>query len=369
MLRILVMTKRQYTGRDILDDRFGRLRELPLQLALKGHTVRGLCLSYVNKKEGFFLDGPVCWYSINATPLKFPGLIRFLKVARAHAAKSDIIWACSDSIYGIIGYGLSKIYKIPLVFDLYDNFESFLTARLPVVKQLYRYVVKKCNTVTCVSPPLAKLVTAYGRKKRTIILENAVRKDLFLPLNRDKCRENLNLPQNARIIGTAGALQSNRGIKILFDAFNIIKNKYPDLHLAVAGPRDIRIPRNTRIHDLGVLPFERVPILINAMDVSVVCNLENAFGYYCFPQKTREIMACNIPIVAANVGSMKELFKDRLEWLYEPSDVQSLIRVLENRFHDRTTHYAPPPSWSDLAQIFEKILVQIHDENEKNESS
>jgi hypothetical protein len=60
---------------------------------------------------------------------------------------------------------------------------------------------------------------------------------------------------------------------------------------------------------------------------------------------------------------MKELFKDRPEWLYEPGDVQSLIKVLENRIHDRTTHYAPLPSWSDLAQILEKILIQIQNED------
>jgi glycosyltransferase involved in cell wall biosynthesis len=362
LLRVLVLTKRQYTGKDIVDDQFGRLRELPLVLALKGPTVHGLCLSYAQKKEGLFLDGPVCWHSINASFLKLPGLIRFLRAAQAYASKSDVIWACSDSIYGIIGYGLSKLHNIPMVFDLYDNFESFFLGRLPVIKQIYRYVVKESDAVTCVSGPLAELVKSYGRKKRTVVLENAVRKDLFLPLNSKECRENLKLPQNVRIIGTAGALQSNRGIRILFDAFNIIKNKYPDLHLAVAGPRDIRIPRNARVHDLGVLPFERVPVFLNALDVSIVCNLKNSFGNYCFPQKTREIMACNVPIIAANVGSMKELFENRQEWLYEPGNVQSLVRALENRLHDRTTHYAPLPSWSDLAQILEKILIQLQNE-------
>jgi glycosyltransferase involved in cell wall biosynthesis len=261
-----------------------------------------------------------------------------------------------------MGYGLSRQYGVPLVFDLYDNFEFFLMASLPVIKQLYRYVVKRSDAITCASAPLARLVNSYGRKKKTTIVENAVRKDLFFPLNKEKCRENLSLPQNVRIIGTAGALQSNRGIKILFDAFNIIKNKYPDLHLAVAGPRDIKIPRNARIHDLGILPFERVPLFLNALDVSIVCNLKNAFGNYCFPQKTREIMACNIPIVAANVGSMGELFKNHTEWLFEPGDIESLVRALENRFHDRTTHYAPPPSWSNLAQILEKILIQLKNE-------
>ena len=45
-MRILVLTKRQYMGMDLLDDRFGRFRELPLELARLGHQVHGLCLSY-----------------------------------------------------------------------------------------------------------------------------------------------------------------------------------------------------------------------------------------------------------------------------------------------------------------------------------
>ena len=65
-------------NKDLLDDRFGRFREIPLALAQKGHRVQGLCLSYRSKTEGLFLDGPVCWQSINATRLMLPGLIRFI---------------------------------------------------------------------------------------------------------------------------------------------------------------------------------------------------------------------------------------------------------------------------------------------------
>ena len=50
-MRILVLTKRQYMGKDLLDDRFGRFRELPLELARLGHQVHGLCLSYRARNE------------------------------------------------------------------------------------------------------------------------------------------------------------------------------------------------------------------------------------------------------------------------------------------------------------------------------
>ena len=108
-------------------------------------------------------------------------------------------------------------------------------------------------------------------------------------------------------MGTAGALHENRGIHHLFEAFALLKEEYANLHLALAGPRrkSMRIPSDPLIHDLGELPLDEVPAFLNALDVAVVCNLDNDFGRYCFPQKAREIMACDVPIIAARVGSMK----------------------------------------------------------------
>jgi hypothetical protein len=145
MLKILVITKRQYTNKDLLDDRFGRLRELPLELALRGHEVYGLCLSYRKKKNKRVLDGSVNWESINAGTMMIPGLLEFIKRAGQLTPKVDAIWACSDSIYGIIGYMLSSKYNIPFIFDLYDNFEYFLMAKLPIIKQLYRLAVRSSS--------------------------------------------------------------------------------------------------------------------------------------------------------------------------------------------------------------------------------
>jgi teichuronic acid biosynthesis glycosyltransferase TuaC len=128
-MKILVITKRQYMNKDLLNDRFGRFREIPLALAEKGHEVVGLCLSYQARKERRVQDGSVYWKSINATKSKSPGLLRFLLEASLIARKSDVIWACSDSFYGVIGCVLGKIYRVPMVFDIYDNFGNFAVAR------------------------------------------------------------------------------------------------------------------------------------------------------------------------------------------------------------------------------------------------
>jgi glycosyltransferase involved in cell wall biosynthesis len=358
-LRILVLTKRQYTNRDLLDDRFGRIHELPLTLAIRGHRVWGLCLSYKKKPEGKTLDGPVVWESVNAGPLKITGLLRFILRAASLAPQADIIWACSDSFYGIIGYWLSRRFHIPLVFDLYDNFEYFLVGRIPLIRDFYRRVLRKSDAVTCVSRPLARLVQSYGRNGPVHVLENGVPKDLFKPLDKVLCRKALHLPQDGRIVGTAGAIFRNRGIMTLFKAFERLESKHQDLNLALAGPRDVEIPSHPRVHDMGTLSYENIPHFLSALDIGVICNRQDAFGSYCFPQKAREMMACGVPLVAARVGSMEGLLADHSSWLFKPEDESDLARAIEHRLNDRSTEYGRIPSWADLGEALEALLLQL----------
>jgi glycosyltransferase involved in cell wall biosynthesis len=293
-MRILVLTKRQYMRKDLIDDRFGRFREIPLNLSRSGHQVMGLCLSYAHRNKGWIKDERVWWKSINASKLKIFGVIYFLFEALKFAKKSDVIWACSDSLYGVIGCLVAKITKKPVVFDIYDNFGEFYIARLPVMKQLYHWAIRHSDAITCLSEPFKELLRhKYGRFKRVYTIEFAVRGDLFKPLNKKKCREILQLPPDAQIIGTAGGLYIIRDTDLLIDAFIYLKDKYFDLHLALAGPLDneLQIPEDTRIHYLGVLPFEKVPCLMNSLDIAVVCYADDNYGKYCFPQKTREFLS------------------------------------------------------------------------------
>ena len=361
-MQILVLSKRQYMNKDLIDDRYGRFREIPLALAQMGHQVNGICLSYRLKSEGRFDDESVLWESINLGKTKILGLRRLLNRASHYAKSVDVIWACSDSIYGIFGSLLSAKYSTPLVFDLYDNFEFYLAAKLPIIKQLYRHAVSSCSAVTCVSRPLAELVNTYREKENVVVLENAVRDDLFFPMDKESCRADLMLPPNCRLVGTAGSLEDSRGIRCLFGAFDILKDRYPDLHLVLAGPRKGNLPRADQIHDLGVIALEQVPLLLNALDVAVICNRNSEFGKYCFPQKATEIMACDVPLIAARVGSMAGLFKDHPEWLFTPDSARDLAVVLEHRLVHRNTDYTNVFSWKNAAEVLEKVMVNLKQE-------
>jgi teichuronic acid biosynthesis glycosyltransferase TuaC len=369
-LKILVLTKRQYMGKDLLDDHFGRFRELPLELARLGHDVRGLCFSYHAKSEGKCVDGDgssgsgVTWDSVNLLNGYLPQIERYtrraLQICREFCP--DIIWACSDAYHAIFGNWLAKRVGARCVIDLYDNFEAFNASRIPGVLPLFRRAVKAADGGTAFSRRLADHVArTYMRSKPISVIESGARPDLFYPRERAECRQYFGLPQDAEIIGTAGALDSSRGIEALFEAFERLSAEARDIHLALAGPRDHKqtIPVGPRIHDFNSLRHEEVSTFVNALDVAVVCYRHSAQGEYSFPQKAYEIIACRVPLVAAAVGSMNELLENYPDCLYEPENSASLADTIRHQLQAKTVIDMPIPSWADSAKQLSDFFQQI----------
>jgi len=370
-MNILFLSKRQYTGKDLLDDRFGRIRELSLGLANLGHNVEGLCLSYKEKKIGHFKDilkgteAMVDWYSYNAGKIKPLGFLCYAKksLLKIEQFDPDIILACSDTLYAILGVWLAKKTGKHSVIDLYDNFEYFQSSKIPGVLFLFNRAVKNADGITVVSNPLARKISLhYNTNTLMDVLVNGVRTDIFFPRDRTESRKHFNLPQDAQFIGIAGSLFRDRGVSIVFDGFSELSKEYKNFHLALAGPLDryTKIPNHSNIHYLGDLSLNEVPLLLNALDVAIICNRDNLFGRYCFPQKLYEIIACKIPLVAARVGTVEELLAGYPECMFNPNDLMSFMNAIRFQINTPTLFDIEIKTWVDLAKELEMFLEKVY---------
>lgn len=371
-MRILVLTKRQYMNKDLIDDRYGRFREIPLALTARGHEVLGICLSYRRRPEKEILDSNVThrrgvrWQSMNAGPLLLPGLMSYIRrVFRVvREFKPHIVLACSDGIYGILGVWVGRMTNTRCIFDLYDNFESFGSTRYTGLLPIYRWAVRNADGVLCVSAPLReKVVSEYQRTLPTLVVENGVRTDIFYSRDMNECRKRLGLPTESIIIGTAGALHQNRGIDALWRGYERLASEDTRIHLAFAGSRDrhTRIPSGPRVHDFGILPPAEVPFLINSLDVAVICNLDSEFGRYCFPQKAYEALSCHKSLVAANVGAMKAMLANYPDNLFTPGDPEDLARAIKRQIEETRAPDIPVPTWDYLADKLDIFMQSICD--------
>jgi len=360
-VKILVVCKRQYSDKDLLEDRFGRLYELPRELARQGHSVRVCALSYRRRREE---DVPkpddlgVQWRSVNALP---QGLLRhsqWLDTATSRW-RPDVVWASSDMLQAVLAAQWAIKRDVPYVIDLYDNYESFGLSRLPGLAGAFRSACRRAHALTTVSHTLSKHVREHYHVACPVhVVVNGVDTKIFRPLDKHSSRAALGLPVDARIIGTAGALTSSRGISDLFDGFTHLAQGAQDLWLVHAGPTDwtVRRYRHPRIIDLGRLTHVKVPQVLASLDVGVVCNRSSMFGRYCFPLKLHEMLAMQIPLVATAIGDVAQVLRNHASCLYEPGDVE----MLADRISTQLAHPSVPaihiPTWRDCAITLDSAL-------------
>jgi glycosyltransferase involved in cell wall biosynthesis len=132
----------------------------------------------------------------------------------------------------------------------------------------------------------------------------------------------------------------------------------PSLHLVLAGRAGdgLAMPSGERVHYLGELAYDKIPLFWNALDVAVICIRETEFGRYSFPQKAYEILACKTPLIAAAVGSMKALLAAEPHCLYTPDDSDDLFHKLKAQLN--TPHYPAidVPTWQQQAARLDSAI-------------
>jgi teichuronic acid biosynthesis glycosyltransferase TuaC len=364
-MRVLFLTKQQYMGKDLLRDRFGRFYEFPRMLAGQGHHVRGICLKYWT--EG--LDSPVLrqcldgveWQSFQLGCNWLAAFFRHFQRLKEIAVgfEPEMVVGASDAMHVMMAASLSSRIRVPLTVDLYDNFESYWATQLPGIKTGLKRGILSASAISTVSPNLAeKVKNEYQAPGIVRTITNAVCPEIFHRTDKALARRTLCLPESGLLVGTAGALGANRGIKTLFQAFEKLSGMRRNLYLILAGrvERGFHIPIHDKIRYLGELPHSDVGHLFNALDVGVVCNRQNQFAEYCFPQKFYEMIACRLPVVAADIGVMQTLLVGYENCLYDPERADSLADAVEKQLNKPTVADILVPTWKDQGEDFLQLL-------------
>lgn len=367
-MRIAFLCKRRYMGKDVILDRYARLYEIPYQLARLGHEVRGFCLSYQGQQAGEWqhdaAPGTLRWQSRSAGRLRWSALGWYPRhlLSELRAFAPDIVIGASDIPHVGWSAWLARKLAAPYVADLYDNFEGFGQARIPGAVRWLRRAVRGADLVLTTSEPLRSLVThAYRARGEVVAMPSTVDKTVFHPRDKAACRERLGLPAGAKLIGTAGGLLASRGIGTLYEAWLQLAADRTDVHLVLAGPSDPQCPppQHQHVHYLGMLSHAETADLFAALDVGVIYLRDTLFGRYCFPQKAFEMMACQLPIVAANVGVMPQLLADQPEALYREDNPRDLNRALQAGLTRPSQAVRPVKDWAQVIAELEPRLLGL----------
>ncbi len=365
-MKILFLAKRSYTGKDLLAERYGRVYEFSRFLADQGHQVRGIALDYrYGAGDWRQEDANPEWCSLRLFPWPVSGLRRYRNAVRQTISgfAPDILVSVSDIYHVILADRLAQQYGIVHVADLYDDYECFSAARLPGARRLFRKALSRARGIICVSNTLREHVLATaGPACEPCVIRNAVDRGRFQPQDKSACRDRFKLPGQAIIVGLGGAIARSRGGQELLDAYCMVREQRPDIHLALAGRvmGGLRMPVTETIHYVGELPYDEMPAFYNALDVGVITNTRSCFAQYCFPQKFHEMRACNLPVVVAEIGDVAESMQQCRHGLYEPGDRSALAAAMISQVNQRCLPDIPVPDWAEQGTILLAYLERLH---------
>ena len=159
---------------------------------------------------------------------------------------------------------------------------------------------------------------------------NGVDKDLFKFRDKPWARQQVGMPPGGKVVAAIAHLKQTKGhddllkalVKLPKDTKLVIVGGSPD-----GGGYRRRLQETIersgladRVVLAGRQHHDRVPLYLNAADVSVLASHREG----C-PNVVLESLACGTPVVASDVGSVREMFSSRADVrIFPPGDIDAL---------------------------------------------
>ena len=205
--------------------------------------------------------------------------------------------------------------------------------------ELEATVLRAADLCVAVSDELASQVRSVAPLQRTAVVPNGVDTAAFRDLpSKAASRRRFGLPAEARIAVFVGVLRPWHGVDVAIRALGTLVTQ-DDLLLVVAGDGAMRPELEQlatasgvggRVRFLGQLDHGEVPALLAAADVALAPY--PAMPDFSFsPLKLYEYLAAGVPIVASDIGQIRELLgPGTYGTLVTPGDVDELATAIDD---------------------------------------
>ena len=325
------------------------------------------------------------FYDINEFPIKSPGLLfrilrRLLRmdsfrissiIRRFYSQKYRNLKGntfqfgeiCQDTadrntfIYLDLNVSYIKyMYEnLPSVFAVsaYQNVKYDSICKRSIVQDKY---LKTCSAVFTMGHWLKDYLVSNGFNANNIYHVGGgynVRNDLYNPQKKS----------GTKILFVGKDFNRKGGI-ITYEAFKILKSKWPDVELYVSGPVTDPIENpNEGYHFMGQLPFDEVANLYNKCDIFCMPSYFEAYGLVFV-----EALSFGLPCIGRNCYEMPYFIEEgQTGLLLKNEDANELAALMERLLKDekmkenvkaKRDYYLKEYSWDSVALRMKKVIEQ-----------
>ncbi|MBC7930750.1 MAG: glycosyltransferase family 4 protein [Rubrivivax sp.] len=234
---------------------------------------------------------------------------------------------------------VEKYYLCRKVHD--DPAKPFRGRELLALRLLARANARLGQRYIVLSRHLAEVVRGHGaRRSVEIVPIYGVDTQVFSPARAPKTatKERLGLPASGSLIFFSSRVAPEKDAETLLAAFRALLDAGQDLWLLhrSGGYREFlkaaekfgvaaRVVATDAVH-----PHEQLPEDYRAADICVQASREEGLGF-----SPLEALACGVPVVATDVGGLKETIVDgETGWSYPVGDAAALARCIVEALND-----------------------------------
>lgn len=264
---------------------------------------------------------------------------------------------------------LGKWFAVPVTITLRGT--EVPQSKRPQIRTRLLQALQNATQVFSVSESLKHHVVELGADAGKIQrIGNGVDTQKFYPVDKQEARQQLELPEDAKIIISVGGLVDRKGFHRVLEVLPALVKQYPNLiYLIVGGPspegniserlrqqvKDLDLVAHVRF--LGSLPSDQLKTPLSASDVFVLATANEGWANVFL-----EAMACGLPVITTDVGGNAEVVNDEaLGAIVTFGDHQALHKALSaalEKTWDKTEilKYAKANAWQ---QRVDKLVVEF----------
>jgi glycosyltransferase involved in cell wall biosynthesis len=329
-----------------------------------------------------YLDGE--YSNLHSNLFKLYNFLKFFIKALFEALKIkniDLVYATSTPItVGAIALLHKKIKKVNYIFEVRDLWPDF-PIQMGVIKNKYlKFILKKLEQkiyensehIVALSPGMKDGVISSGIRSELItVIPNMSKPDIFYPRGINKeILSKFSINSNQLNVIHFGSMGKANGLNYIINAAKILteyNNKEIAFYFAGYGTTEellkTEVEKNNlkNVFFLGKHNTFMISELVNCMDVSLVCFLNNEILKTNSPNKLFDSLSAGKLIIVNSSGWTKDLVENyNCGYFVNPENAEDLANKLIHIFNNKNEQKIMSNNSRKISiEIFDKEILTI----------
>jgi glycosyltransferase involved in cell wall biosynthesis len=286
----------------------------------------------------------------------------------------DVVHTHTPFLMGLAGLRWAHRAGIPVVSTNHTRYTEYahylpwmpkFVTRSVLIRHM-RWYYTHCDGVVVPSSVVGRELRGYGVENDITVIGSGIKPVTETP--RPDAREQLGIPADAFAIMYAGRIAVEKNLGLLLKAFKIVRNRYPNVHLLLAGSGPYLDECRELAGTLGISEATTFAGMLSREQLNTAYRVSNLFA---FPSMTEtqglvvcEALTAGLPCVAVKAGANPEVLEDGVDSILTQNSIRAFAKSvcsvvsddgLRNRLSRGAIHNSARFSIDAMTDRFESL--------------